>query len=431
MLERIIEQTVGKLATFSVLLVLFIFGFAVAFFVGFGDEEQTFSGLGATYLSLYFLLLDGYKINTAWFKAGEQYLMPLVFFLYIAVLYFVLLNIFVAVVVDTYAMSPSNLGSRPRIVEGARVTFVGPSEIAKKLEVEPHYLGTVVEVRNDDRADVDFGNGKRGVVELSHIIVPNPMAVFINTYYHMLKGRKLKRVEIETNMRQEELSIPLKLLPGLVRRKWIEKKRKMQKTASDCFAGLELFQDEDYLRENNRKAITDWALPNTRLALEEMQKPPSLKPLSIYDVPPAAMEQLVSRAQLQRLMDEDETLKILLDAEHAKDVIRRFKEKGPDEASQVTKLQAAVFEKMDALENPNTDEEAPKVPQIHVLSEEMINSITEVRNAFRIQLTSIIEATASLFEHLVDITQGIDAVRDQHQDILKIVKDNIGEDDED
>merc|ERR1712176_959766 len=128
MLERIIEQTVGKLSTFSVLLVLFIFGFAVAFFVGFGDEEQTFSGLGATYLSLYFLLLDGYKINTAWFKAGEQYLMPLVFFLYIAVLYFVLLNIFVAVVVDTYAMSPSNLGSRPRIVEGARVTFVGPSE---------------------------------------------------------------------------------------------------------------------------------------------------------------------------------------------------------------------------------------------------------------------------------------------------------------
>lgn len=439
MLERIIEQTVARLATFSVLLVLVIFGFAVAFFVGFGDADQNFAGLESTYLVLYFLLLDGYKINVGWFRMGEQLLMPFVFFMYIVVLYFVLLNIFIAVVVDVYAMSPSNLGSRPRISEGDKVSFNGPKEIAKTLDVESHYLGIVLDIKEDDTADVDFGNGKRGVVDCSHLVVPNPMAVFLNTYYHMLKGLSLVREESETDMRSEELSIRLELLPGLVRRKWIEKKRKMQSIASDCFAGLELFQNEDCLKENNRKSLTDWALPNTRLELEKMQSAPSLKPLSIYDIPETALRQEISRAQLQRLMDDDETLKILLDEDHAKDVIRKFKNiSNPDaginqpvDPSQVKQLQSTVFEKMDALENPNTDEEAPTVPAIHVLCEDMSHAITEVRNSFRIQLTTIIEATAGLFEHLVDLTQGVDQIRGYHGDILKIVKENLGEDDED
>merc|ERR1711953_947239 len=99
----------------------------------------------------------------------------------------------------------------------------------------------------------------------------------------------------------------------------------MQSIASDCFAGLELFQDEDFLKENNRKSLSDWALPNTRLEIEKMNAVPSNKPLSIYDIPEKALQQEISRAQLQRLMDEDETLKILLDEDHAKDVIRKFK----------------------------------------------------------------------------------------------------------
>merc|ERR1712048_1270317 len=198
------------------------------------------------------------------------------------------------------------------------------------------------------------------------------------------------------------------------------------------------FQNEDYLKENNRKSLTDWALPNTRLELEKMQNAPSLKPLSIYDVPDKALQQEISRAQLQRLMDEDETLKILLDEEHAKDVIRKFKNisnpeaslNQPVDSSAVRQLQSTVFERMDALENPNVDEEAPKVPAIHELCEDMSGAITEVRNSFRIQLTTIIEATAALFEHLADLTQGVDQIRGYHGDILKIVKENLGEDDE-
>lgn len=437
MLTRIIERCVAKLFIFSVLLMIVIYGFAVAFFVGYGDQEQTFSTAYGTYLVMYFLLLDGYTLERSWFAAGKQQLMPLVFFSYIVVIYFVLLNVFIAVVVDTYAMNSVN-SDAGKISPGTKVNFVGPSTDMKALQIESYYFGVVMEVHKDDTADVDFGSGRRGVVYVSDLKVPNPMVVFLWTYYNMLIGRSLVREENETNMRSEELSIRLEMLPGLVRRKWIEKKRKMQRIASDCFAGLELFQGEDYLKEDNTKSMTDWALPSSRLELEKMHNPPKLQPISIYDIPEQALKQEVSRKQLQRLMDEDETLKILLNSEYANEVIAKFKNvanpdahmRAPVEVGQVRALQADVFGRMDNLETINVEDDVPSVPQIHAMTEDMSSAITDVRNQFRIQLTGIIEATASLFEHLVELTQGVDAVRGNHQDILRIVRENMGDDDD-
>jgi len=60
----------------------------------------------------------------------------------------------------------------------------------------------------------------------------NPMLVFIYTYWHWNKGVSLVRTDTEEHFRKEDLSIKLDLLPGIVRRKWIEKKRKMQRVAT-------------------------------------------------------------------------------------------------------------------------------------------------------------------------------------------------------
>mmetsp|Transcript_108190 Transcript_108190/g.304812 ORF Transcript_108190/g.304812 Transcript_108190/m.304812 type:complete len:731 (-) Transcript_108190:581-2773(-) len=54
MLTRIMERCIAKLFTFAVLLLFVMFGFAVAFFCGFGATNQMFAGLQNTFLVLFF-----------------------------------------------------------------------------------------------------------------------------------------------------------------------------------------------------------------------------------------------------------------------------------------------------------------------------------------------------------------------------------------
>jgi hypothetical protein len=379
---RIMEQCVTKLGIFSIVLIVVVFAFSVSFFVGFGAMDPNNADLGSSFLTLCFLLLEGYDVDGSWFRPGNLQLMPLLFLAYIIVIYMVLLNIFIAVVLDVYATSPEK----------------------KKVAGE------------------------------------NPMFVFLKTYYNTWTGFSLVEEEGVQNLRTEDLSIQLKLLPGLVRRKWIERKRKMQRVASSCFEGLELFPGDDYLREDDTKALNDWSLPSSKLELNKMRRPEQVKPISIYDIPESAMNEEISRSQLQRLMNEDETLPLLLNDKEAVKVIRRFKQvvNGQEDAGifgpsamnpeQVKKLQGEVFKKIEDLETFNTEEDgAPDVPKIVELTNKMSDAVHAVRNDFRIQLTHIIEATATLFEHLVDLTKGIDECRANHNEIIKIVKESIAQ----
>eukprot|EP00401_Gymnodinium_catenatum_P024880 CAMPEP_0117467730 /NCGR_PEP_ID=MMETSP0784-20121206/5806_1 /TAXON_ID=39447 /ORGANISM="" /LENGTH=885 /DNA_ID=CAMNT_0005261707 /DNA_START=23 /DNA_END=2680 /DNA_ORIENTATION=+ len=367
MLTRIMERCIAKLFTFAVLLLFVMFGFAVAFFCGFGATNQMFAGLQNTFLVLFFMLIDGYSIDEKWFHAGKLKIMPLVLIMYIVVMYFVLLNIFVAVLLDVYTISAEALQAKPG---------------------------------------------------------PNPMGVFIHTYYNWMKGISLVVEENEHHLRASDLSIRLGLLPGIVRRKWIEKKRKMQRIASECFAGLELFEGEDWLKENGQPALMDWSLPSSRLALEQMRSETNAGPVSVYDIPRQALEEEeVTHAQLQRLMDEDDTLKVLLNESRATNVIRKFRR--ANDPGEVRSLQANVFGRMDALETINTEEDVPDVPEINNCTKAMSGAVTDVRNKFRIQLTGIIEATATLFEHLVELTRGIDEIRGNHEDMMNILADHI------
>lgn len=264
------------------------------------------------------------------------------------------------------------------------------------------------------------------------------MIVFLKTYVAWLKGISLVRNEHEENMRSEDLQIDLELLPGLVRRKWIEKKRHMQRVADESFAGLTLFpEDEGLLFTQDTKVGTDWMLPNSRLEMSRMLHAKPSKPLPIYGIPGGMMKQVISRQQLQRLMDEDDSLPLLLNETKAVKVIQRFRKKAADEDEEedmeeedakernaFLKTQAEVFQRIDELERVPPEVELPKVPQVVTMTEEMSASLTEVQNQFRVQLTGIIEATATLFEHLVELTQGIDAVRNNHEEVLTLVREN-------
>mmetsp|Transcript_66350 Transcript_66350/g.158729 ORF Transcript_66350/g.158729 Transcript_66350/m.158729 type:complete len:932 (-) Transcript_66350:120-2915(-) len=399
-LVRILEHCAHELFVYCLLLVVVFFGFAVSFFVGFGPQEENYSGLLDAFGVLFFKLLDGYDVDQRWFEPGTIIIMPLLFTIYIAIVYFVLLNVFMAIVLDVYATS--------------------------------HKLLRQVEDTGD---------------EVKH----NPMAIFLWTYFNELRGKLLVREEGDENLSSEEMSIRLELLPGLVRKKWIEKKRKMRQTANENFAGLELFPGEEaLLGQADHVKITDWMMPSSRQAVETMtNQQAGERPLPIYDVPAALMKQEISKAQLQRLMDEDETLPLLLATNRAIDVIRAFKKPvaagstggsdafrrssrtsktsenfGEESFEEVRGLQGILYGRIDQLERIPPDAEVPDVPEIKQLTEEMSHAITDVRATFRIQLAQIIEATATLFEYLVDLTQGLDSVRNNHQAVLELVREN-------
>jgi len=375
LLVKILEKCIKKLAVFSVLLVCIFFGFSVAFFVGMGGEEANYSGLSGSFLVGFFLLIDGYEVDINWFEPGKDAIMPIVFFIYIALVYFVLMNVAVAIVLDVYATADKSAKEDP------------------------------------DRK--------------------NPMLVFLYTYYKMMLGISLVGDTAEEHMSSEDLSIPLELLPGIVRRKWIEKKRKMQRIANETFAGMELYP-VDLDGANKDGTTTDWMLPSSRTdVFDNMNSALVKRPLSLYDIPEALLKSEVSRAQLQRLMDEDETLPVLLQEARAEKVIRRFKQldvpeqvEGEEFVAPVKKLQGQVFGEVDALEKVKLDDEIPEVPEISELTECMSDAVTSVRNKFRIELTNIIEATAMLFEHLVDLTQGIEIMRQNHDMVLEKVRDH-------
>merc|ERR1712203_608622 len=93
-------------------------------------------------------------------------------------------------------------------------------------------------------------------------------------------------------------------------------------------------------------------------------------------------------------------------------------------------LQGDIFKRVDDLEKVKLDEEekVPDVYEVTQITEYMSNAITDVRNQFRFQLTNIIEATASLFEHLVILTKGIDQVNENHEKVMGLVREaNAGE----
>lgn len=383
LLVRILERCAKELVLFAFVLLIIFFSCAICFFVAYGRTDEDFSTLTGSYLVLFFMLMDGFKPDPWWFSPEKLRIMPIVFFAYITLVYFVLLNVFLAIVLDVYA-----------------------------------FTNHVYVIQHAHKEDAE-----------------NPMWTFLRTFSAWMKGISLVERDTEENLRSEDLVIELELLPGLVRRKWIEKKRKMQRVADASFAGLTLFPgDEGVLFERAALAGTDWTLPNTRTDMNKMINAQASKSVNTYDIPQAMVKQEISRAQLQRLMDEDDSLPLLLGETSAVNVIRKFRRKAFDEEDDdedardpISKTQGAVFAKLDELERIAPEVEVPKHPVIVDMTHEMSHALSEVQMSFRVELTTIIEATATLFEHLVELTQGVDAVRTNHEEVLQLVRENAAD----
>merc|ERR1712193_146025 len=156
-------------------------------------------------------------------------------------------------------------------------------------------------------------------------------------------------------------------------------------------------------------------IPGSSLELSAAMKP-SKRPDQLYDIDEKAAKEEISRLQLQRLMDEDETMCLLLGTRRAIDVIRKFKF-GDEGSDAVTKLQETVYHKLDTLEKAGLDMNSREVPAVRELSDQMNEAFNEVQNQWRQELTSLLEAASVLSEGLIELTQGMERVQLYHSEI--------------
>lgn len=374
LLVRVLERCAQELVIFSMLLLVIFFGFAVSFFIGFGDNSETFSTLSNSFLVLFFMLLGGFSADHEWFGPGASQLRPIIFLAYIILVYFILFNVFMAIVLDAYTMV--------WILHGD------------------------TETQNDGQ--------KR-----------NPMIAFIYTYYHKIKHISLVKDLEDEGVLPEENSIELTSLPGIVSKKWIEKKKKMQRIIEQNLGGLPAEEQAELDKQGKRESmlgnlkrrLSASFIPGSAYEINAFKNPAVPRKEMLYDIPAEMVDEEISRLQLQRLMDEDETLCLLLGTRKAIDVIRKFKFGDETGADAVTKLQETVFHKLDTMEKAGLDMDSQEVPAVRELSDQMNEAFNEVQNQWRQELTSLLEAASVLSEGLIELTQGIEKVQLNHSEI--------------
>lgn len=371
LLVRVLERCAQELVIFSLLLLVIFFGFAIAFFIGMGDSNETFSTVSNSFLVLFFMLLGGFEIDSNWFGPGESTIKPIIFLCYIILVYFILFNVFMAIVLDAYTMV--------WIMHGA------------------------AEAQRESKR--------------------NPMLAFLYAWYHYKwYGIALVKDLDDETVRPEENSIQLSLLPGIVSKKWIEKKKKMQRIIEENLGGFDLDEGEDksaaqkMTQKIGKAARRLSALAIPQSSIELTAKTPQTRADQLYDIDPNAAQEEISRLQLQRLMDEDETMCLLLGTRRAIDVIRKFKF-GDEGSDAVTKLQETVYHKLDTLEKAGLDMNSREVPAVRELSDQMNEAFNEVQNQWRQELTSLLEAASVLSEGLIELTQGMERVQLYHSEI--------------
>merc|ERR1719224_116949 len=182
----------------------------------------------------------------------------------------------------------------------------------------------------------------------------NPMFLFLYTYYHKL--RKLSLLNDDEAL-PEERSILLRELPGIVVRKWHEKKKRMQllvdKQLGDLteedmqrlIANMEGGPESNAARAKKKKTKLE-RLRKLRVAIQrgmslpeaadfEVQEPEQQNSrVRLYGNVRADEDEEITLQQLQSLMDSEPMLQILLGTKNAIDVIKYFKTFARDEAEE-------------------------------------------------------------------------------------------------
>jgi hypothetical protein len=378
---RIVERTIYQLILFAGLLFLVLFGFAVAFHMGYGGQTDLFATIGGSFIACIVAPAGGISFDPI-LKDGDL-LGAILVFMYVILIVFLLLSTFMAIVVDTYSVTNFQIH------------------------------------------------------EIMHLSSSSPSTIFWWTYWNALRSTKLVGKEKEEEKgTPEEQQILLSSLPEAVSSRYLETKQRMKALQLDA---------EDEIRwaqiEKDRAAgkIDDdvfppllGAPPNQgtqgprMLALDdEMPPPPPGDPprTKHQEFEQDLTSTMVDRVQLQRMLDEDEILREICDTDKAIDIVRRFRvdEADVDPYEAVAKLQQEVSKKIEELENMQTGPTIDELDTLKTVSAELHHALTESQKEWRSELLSVMQMASLLSRSLVELTRKMELVQKNHNTLTTMI----------
>jgi hypothetical protein len=383
-LIRTIEQCTWELCVFSGLYLTMTIGFTVAFVIGFSDASTTaelYSTFWGVFFALFFMLVGGVELSPI---LGQGTTLGYALFLaYIVLGVLLLFNFFMAIVLDTY---------------------------------------TVVSIR---------------LMQTGGEEDKNPVVVFMYTYWQKMWGRFLV-VEDEENIgHPDEQYIECYLLPDVLVDKW----RAKQHALLDLLREAKSKEDDEdgagmlgALRRGSKiagRSISKQSIMVGSKGSKDGQpefKGRASKFMSVLSkgskktskAMPRLNEKVISRLQLQRLLDEDAQARTVLDSTRAIDVIRRFRaERGPDPFQEINHLQERVVLRLDELEKAGLQLEFSEVETLKMVSQGLNDALTEVQNQWRMELTTLLESAATLSNTLICLTNKLQDASQHQTEIQK------------
>jgi hypothetical protein len=123
-------------------------------------------------------------------------------------------------------------------------------------------------------------------------------------------------------------------------------------------------------------------------------------------------QDVVSRIQLQRLMDENADMTSWLGHTRALDVIREFTvPESKDPYEQVNMLQKKVFDKIEELEKDGFKIDFTDIERLKMVSQGLHNALTEIQNDWREELTAVLDVISALSQQFLLITTRLEKIQ--------------------
>jgi hypothetical protein len=385
---RVVERCIYNLLLFACLLFVVMTGFAVAFYTAYGGEMDLFATLGGSFIAVMVASAGGVDLDPIF--AYDDLLGPILVFIYIIMIALLLLNTFMAIVVDTYS-----------------VCCFLMSEVVK---------------------------GRRS----------SPAAVFLWTYFNALKGVRLVGKELEEDKgNEDEQEVPLTALPEALSQRYLETRSQMralldnaeEKMQQEKIARLEeagVLQDVNVVtryRTHSLLTVDSGTLPqqenkndNNEGALAIADASPTARSMMPYQqFPTDIMDEdgrviMVNRVQLQRMLEDDDVLCDICGTDRAIDVVRRFRVDytGVDPFEAVANLQASVAQKLQELEEQGMHLTFDEMQTLRTVSQELHSALTEAQKEWRAELLSVLQMSSLLSVALIELTKKMERVQLNH-----------------
>jgi len=391
---RIVETTIRQLFLFAGLLFIVLFGFAVAFHIGFGGETDVFSTLGGSFIACIVAPAGG--VNFDQVLSDGSPLGAILVFMYVIIIVFLLVTTFMAIVVDTYSV-------------------------------------TSFQIR-----------------EIMKLDKSTPSGVFWWTYFNALRNVKLVGKESEeAKGAPHEQAISIMSLPEAISSRYLDTKRRMEALLMSSEEEIESNRLEKLRKEGkldddifppteeeladqgkaSKLSLKDNQGPRMLALDDEMPPPPPGAPpedLSTGNIDDDGMtEASVTRVQLQRMLDEDEILREICDTDKAIDIMRRFQieKAGDDPYEAVAELQHKVAHMIAQLEGkPGHHLTFDELETLKTVSGELHGALTESQREWRTELLSVMQMASLLSKSLVDLTRKMEQVQINHNSMTALVQ---------